>query len=126
VAIEYPRQITSKFKISQKIKSDLSNKLVILADNDENNNHIFSLADELSDARNLIVHDKPFNYTDIGDGDVVLAHYRARGDSSEKKPRYEDLDAFYEKCDQIKNFIFSIIKPDAVGINISFTALKNV
>ena len=84
------------------------------------------MADELSDARNLIVHDKPFDYTDLGDGEVVLEHYRARGDSSEKKPNTKILDAFDEKCDQIKNFIFSIIKPDAVGINISFTVLKNI
>ncbi|MDD3814107.1 MAG: hypothetical protein PHZ02_05625 [Desulfocapsaceae bacterium] len=126
VAIEYPGQITNKLRNLPKMSSDLSKKLFILSDSDENNSHILSLADELSDTRNLVVHDKPFNYTDLGDGEVALEHYRARGDSSKKIPRYEDLDDFYEKCEQIKSYIFSIIKSDAVGIDvISFTALKN-
>ncbi len=126
MAIEYPRQVTDKLKIAKSTRSELAKKLVILSDGDENNNEYLSLADELSDTRNLIVHDKPFNYTDYGDGEVEITHFRSRGGVLEKQLRYEDLGKFYGKCDQIKSYLFSFVNLDEMGLDyISFTALKN-
>lgn len=126
MAIEYPRQVTDKLKIAKSTRSELAKKLIILSDGNENSNEYLSLADELSDARNQIVHDKPFNYTDYGDGEVDIKHFRSRGEALEKRLKYEDLDEFYGKCDQIKSHVFSIVRLDVMGLDyMSFTSLKN-
>lgn len=124
MAIEYPRQVTDKLKISKSARSELANKLVILADNDEQDNQYISLADELSGTRNLIVHDKPFDLIDFGDGKVEITHFRSRGDVLEKRHRYDDLTDFYEKCEKIKKYVASISPKHVIGIEeISFTKL---
>ena len=123
MAIEYPNLITEKLKIAKSARSELAKKLVILADNDKQNDQYISLADELSNIRNLIVHDKPFELVDFGDGGIEIAHFRSRGDALEKTPRYDNLADFYEKCEKIKNYVTSI---SPMPIEISFTSLVNV
>lgn len=126
IAIEYPRQITDKLKIAKSTRSELSKKMAILSDSDESNSNYLSLADELSETRNQIIHDKPFNFTDYGDGEVEITHFRSRGDALEKRLRYENLGKFYSECDQIKDYVFSIVRLDVMGLDdISFTALRN-
>ena len=124
MAIEYPRQITDKLKIGKSAKSELAKKLIILADNDIQNLQYISIADELSDIRNLIVHDKPFELFDHGDGEVEITHFRSRGDNPEARYRYENLGDFYSKCDQIKTYVLSISPVVVMGLSeISFTTL---
>lgn len=126
LAIEYPGQITDKLKIAKSAKSELAKKLIILADDDKGNSQFISIANELSETRNLIVHDKPFELIDHGDGEIEITHFRSRGEAPEIQHRYEHLSDFYTKCDEIWSYI-SLISPVAVmGIpEISFTKLIN-
>ena len=124
MAIEYPKQITDKLKIAKSARSEFANKLIILADNDEQNAQYISLADELAETRNLIVHDKPFELIDFGDGEIEITHFRKRGDALGNQPRYNDLVEFYEKCEKIKNYVVSISHMHIMGLEeISFTEL---
>jgi len=126
MAIEYPRQVTDKLKIAKSARSELSKKLVILSDGDERNLEYLSLADKLYETRNQIVHDKPFDLMDFGDGEVEITHFRSRGGTLEHQLRYEDLGKFYGECDQIKNYVLSVGDLDVMGVDdMSFTALKN-
>jgi len=126
MAIEYPRKITEKLKIAKSTRSELAKKLVILADSDKSNVQYTSLADELSEKRNFIVHDKPFELIDHGDGDVDVTYFKSRGDSSERQPRYDDLANFYGKCDSVKDYVASISPPNVIRLEeISFTKLVN-
>jgi len=126
MAIEYPSQITDKLKIAKSAKTELAKKLVILADCDKQNLQCISLADELSETRNLIVHDKPFELIDHGDGEVEITHFKSRGDNPVKQHRYEHLRDFYEKCDKVKNYASSISPFDVMGVaEISFIKLLN-
>jgi len=127
MAIEYPRQITDKLKIAKSARSELAKKLVILADCDEQDAQYISLADELSETRNLIVHDKPFELIDHGDGEVEITHFRSRGGKPEKRHRYGHLCDFYEKCDKVKNYASSISPMHVIGLaEISFVKLARV
>lgn len=127
MAIEYPNIITDKLNIAKSQKSELSKKLAILSDDDKNNRKILSMADEISDIRNRIVHDKPLNLIDYGDGEVEIIHFNSRNYSSENiDTTYEKLDDFYKKCDHIKNYLRSIVNRSSIEFeNISFTALKS-
>lgn len=124
MAIEYPRQITDKLKIGKSAKSELAKKLIILADNDKQNLQCISIADELSETRNLIVHDKPFELIEHGDGEAEITHFRSRGDNPETRHRYEHLSDFYGKCYQIKTYVSSISPVVVMGLSeISFKKL---
>ena len=106
MAIEYPGQIIEKIKIGQSPRSEFAKKIIILSDSAEQNTELIQLADELAETRNLIVHDKPFNFIDSGDGEVEINYYKKRGEDRIKY-RYEELKSFYEKCDKIKKFILT-------------------
>lgn len=122
-AIEYPGKSVEKFRIPKSIRSEFSKKIIILANNEKNSYKFASIADELSDTRNLIVHDKPFEFTDY-DGDVEVTHLRQRGDPLEKQIKYDDLTDFYRKCEDVKDYIGSISSVEVEGIqSISFIKL---
>ncbi|WP_299011761.1 hypothetical protein [uncultured Shewanella sp.] len=124
MAIEYPRQITDKLKIAKSARSELAKKLIILADSEEENSQFTSLADELSETRNLILHDKPFELIDYGEGEVDMMHFRSRGDVLDSSWRYDDLTDFYEKCDKVKSYAVSIFPVEVMGVEeISFSKL---
>lgn len=105
MAIEYPGQITQKLKVKKPGSSELANKLAILSDSLEPNADIIELADKLAKTRNSIVHDKPFNLIDYGDGEVEIENRRSRGEPKEGQIKYEELKSFFKNCDQIKDFI---------------------
>ncbi len=65
VAIEYPQTVVEKLKIGQNVRSELAKKLIILAGNygkleSPDGTSLVPLAESLADARNRIVHDKPY------------------------------------------------------------------
>ena len=124
-AIEYPGTVVKKFTIPKSIRSELSKKIIILANNEKQSHKFALIADELSDTRNLIVHDKPFELRDYGNnGDVEVTHLRKRGDPLENKLRYGDLTEFYRKCEDVKGYIGSISSVEIEGIHsISFAKL---
>lgn len=102
-AIEYPHNIIkSKFP-----KSGLAKKISILAKIDPEVIKIATLADELSDMRNLIVHDKPFEIIDHPNGEVSVDYFRQRGDLDGSRYTFDDLKLFYDKCQLICDLIDS-------------------
>jgi hypothetical protein len=122
MAIEYPGQITERLKIGRSARSELAKKLIILSDAFDLNDEILQLCDELSDIRNTVVHDKPFDYVDFGDGEVEIAHYRSRGESNGEVVRYDSLVPFFRKCDRLVGFISSKVA-SLEGTEISFVSL---
>ena len=100
IAIEYPKQVIQKLQIKTFSKSDLAAKLIILNDCSSDSEDILQLADSLALVRSDVVHDKPFDLTDRGEGDVEVEYFRARG-TDPKSYKYEDLSDFFEKCDQV-------------------------
>jgi len=109
-AIEYPQSIIQRFKFQKKCNSELSKKLTILNDGYEGLKHLIEIADELVATRNLIVHDKPYQYTDLGDGDFIIDEYRNRGNSDEDHHKFSNLGEFYKKCDEVAQFLLPKIE----------------
>jgi hypothetical protein len=117
-AIENPKKITRKIhKINNgNIQSDLADKIYIL---NERVNDTLRKADKISNMRNIVIHDKPYDCW--GDGFEVFSsknfsipHYN-----------YDDLQDFYEDCDIVKESI--LYKRDAdIGRKISFSSLLRV
>ncbi len=107
MAIEYPSQMTEKLKIARSARSELAKKLVILSNTFEPDNEMLKLCDELVDVRNTVVHDKPFDYIDIGAGDVKITYYRSRGEGREEMVSYDSLISFFRKCDRLVDYIVS-------------------
>jgi hypothetical protein len=83
-------------------KSKLGKKIMIL--DSEHNSEIVNLAEIISDARNMIMHDKPYDYYE-NDGDIETTAYRASSGVTDIVYRYEDLKDFFDNCDAIKNYI---------------------
>ena len=100
-AIEYPKGATP----IKGARSELAKKLSILSGFDSAGAALISFANDISDVRNEIVHDKPFELLDRGDGDVEVRHFRRRGNSDGKRYMFEDLCKHYEKCQKICDFI---------------------
>jgi hypothetical protein len=105
MAIEYSSQVTEKLKIGKSARSDLARKLIILSNTFEPDSEILQLCDELSGIRNTVVHDKPFDYIDFGDGNVEIDYYRSRGESDGQTLRYDALVSFFRKCDRVLDYI---------------------
>jgi predicted nuclease of predicted toxin-antitoxin system len=107
VAIEYPKQILDKLKISKMPKSDLGRKLLIYSNSREDAAPIIAVADDISDVRNSIVHDKPFEIINLENGDVKIVNLGTRGNETYERHNYESLEAFFDKCDRISNYLYS-------------------
>ncbi|MCF7967063.1 MAG: hypothetical protein K9L79_16230 [Methylobacter tundripaludum] len=102
-AIEYPQNL----KITEEVKSLLAKKMVILSQPNTVDKRLLKIADDISNVRNEIVHDKPFEYLDYGDGDIEIRHYRKRGNSENKQYTFEYLSSFYKQCHDLCSFIDS-------------------
>ena len=126
MAIEYPAQVTDKLNIGRSARSELAKKLVILS------GHLqpagpslltaIKVADALADKRNMIVHDKPYRYTDRGDGDIVIEGFRSRGDSESATLRFDDLTSFYADCDSVKRYVYEA-SSEPIDCDVDFTSL---
>ena len=106
-AIEYPGQLIKKYGIRESKRSGLANKMIIIYDNSGLDIKILDLCDELSMLRNYVVHDKPFDYIDLGDDGVEIDYYRSLGKIDFIRPRYHLLDPFFMKCDRVKDYILN-------------------
>lgn len=119
-AIEFPNNI----KLTNGARSALAKKLLILSKGHTPRTNLIELADQISDIRNEIVHDKPFAYFDRGDGDIEIRYYRNRGNSDGKQYRYEDLKEFNIHCQEICDFIDSYyVHYSPMGYRVSFNEL---
>lgn len=102
-AIEYSKSETPL----KGVHFELAKKLQILSGSARVDAALIGIADDISAVRNEIVHDKPFELIDNGDGDVEIRHFRQRGNSDGKRYMFEDLCKHYEKCQKICDFIDS-------------------
>lgn len=105
MAIEYPAQVTEKLKLGKSARSELSKKVIILSNTFEPDIEVLKLCDDLADIRNSVVHDKPFSFYDLGDGDVEIDYFRSRGEGGSETVRYDALVPFFRKCDQIVSYV---------------------
>jgi len=126
MAIEYPAQVTDKLKISRSARSELAKKLIVLSGELQAAGTdlpaTITLADALADKRNMIIHDKPFRYTDRGDGDIVIDGFRSRGDSESPFLRFDDLTDFYADCDTVKRYVFKV-SSEPIDCDVDFSSL---
>lgn len=118
-AIRLPTKIMEKRGVKVNRCSDLSRKLLLLNFNGNNIEAIIKISETLSDIRNEIVHDKPFEYIDHGDGNVEIKPFR-KNNIDYKAYSYDDLKEFFEKCDVIITFLSEIEN----NSSISFSTLK--
>ena len=124
-AIENPRALWQKKELG-KNSSDLAARVARINKHIHNGSlqdakSILDIAQEIAGMRNSIVHDKPFDLTDLGEGEVNIKHLSTRG-IPVKRMQYEDLKTFFSKCDKIKDFILHQL--DSVnGVEPSFSSL---
>jgi hypothetical protein len=122
-SIEYPKKMVDHFKGKPELKSELSQKLYILSEGHASHDSL-SEATYISSARNSIVHDKPIEYYDIGEGDYEIEEYSLRTHDF-KIPEYEKIGDFYTKCESVKNEIIKHSKGRlSVPIDFNFNDLK--
>ncbi len=125
-AIEFPKKITGKSKSLKKIHTGLVHKLAILSDNFEIDQKIIDVVCELSSIRNKVVHDKPFEFVDHGEGEVEISHFLKRGDGEFKEYVYDDLKKFYERCDEIKHYITKLASVSDMWIDIEMISFSQL
>jgi len=106
-AIEFPKNFLKKELSFRSKKSELSCKIVILNNGFDGIEKLVEYAECLSSERNLIVHDKPLEFTQYEDGDFEIENFAIRGLNCEVSTKFLDLNDFYQKCDIIKNFMVS-------------------
>lgn len=99
-AIEYPKANSPNNR-----RSELARKICNIPRNEEVCVGILDLSDRLCELRNGIVHDKPFVYTDFGDGEFEIDHLRKRGEPLESRFTYQDLREAFTFCDKIREFL---------------------
>lgn len=116
--IENPNNIISSISLKcedkkedlSRLKSELVKKLMILNQQkvvDGEMMAVFKAAQEISDLRNAIVHNKPISIIDFQDGDVEVFEYTKYSDRKVEVSRlkYVDLKVFFEKCDLVLSFL---------------------
>ena len=121
-AIEFPYKVIKEFRSYKKAKSELSKKLGIINNGFEDILSYISIADELSNIRNCIVHDKPTEFTQLEEGEFEIEEIRKRGLDTEIQLRFSSLNDFYSKCDKIREFIISKVVIE-FNYNMSFSKL---
>jgi hypothetical protein len=104
-AIEFPNNIIQQFKFPYKPKSELSKKIIILNSGLEGIEELVKTADYLTDTRNLIVHDKPYEYNELDEGNCEIYEFRNRGNQDQEHHKFSNLKEFYQKCDKIAQFL---------------------
>ena len=104
-AIEHPEKC---FDNRYKKCNDLVKKLSILNDGKEIDVGILLVADNLSENRNAIVHDKPLELNEYGGGDIEEILYSLRKNEKKYSNKYEGLKLFFKDCDKMKDYIFSV------------------
>lgn len=122
LSIEFPGQIVDKIKKGKNPKSELAKKLIILSD-DNAQSSLLDLADSMSNLRNSVVHDKPYEIKD-DEGDVKIDHFRSRGEADFSRYTYDDLKDFYKDCSVIVEFINGYFEYTAIdGESVDFAKL---
>lgn len=103
-SINNPNGVLRDLSISPIPKSKLATKIIALKRDPAH--IIIGLADELSSTRNKIIHDKPIDYERYDDDDEeVITSYSNSETEYLPSFRHENLNEFFTKCDEIKNYI---------------------
>lgn len=126
--IEGDYKAFSKIGIKRPPKGDLSKKIKALDKllSSKPSHYIETLqniANKLSEARNSIVHDKPFDLTTYDDGNIEFTEFRNRGKS--KIYDFEFLENFFIDCQKIANY-FNSFETEEVDFNYIKKSKKTV
>ena len=91
---------------------------------DVNVSGVVAKANELCDLRNIIVHDKPFNYICYQDGEVEIDYFSSKGAPLDRQLTYNELSNVYRLSDEIREYLLNSF--DSTGLEIReqrFTSL---
>lgn len=106
--IEYPKK--------PKNVSQLARKIHYLSRGDVNVSGVVTKANELCDLRNIIVHDKPFNYICYQDGEVEIDYFSSKGAPLDRQLTYNELSNVYHLSDEIRDYLLNSF--DSTGLEI--------
>lgn len=106
--IEFPRRYADSKNIKDLGNSELAKKIGILFNGRIPGRGVGNLADKISEARNIIVHDKPFEMIDHGDGDIEIDYLRKRGNKVLESIDFNSLPPFYRDCDAIVECLLTV------------------
>lgn len=137
--IENPKNIIDSIILKSEVKkeelskfrSELVKKLIILNQEifiSSESIAVFKAAQEISDLRNAIVHNKPVSMMELQDGGFEVFEYTKFNDRKVgiAKLSYKDLEGFFEKCDLLLSFLVKLRSELIEDIKeISFKALYN-
>jgi hypothetical protein len=112
-AINNPNKVLKELTLGFNPKSKLGTKVMIL--DSEYNNEIVNHAEEISSTRNIIIHDKPYDYYE-NEGDVETKDYKTSDEVDSNIHRYEDLKDFFISCDAIKKYIEEKVYMETIEI----------
>lgn len=121
-AIESPDKFKLKPPSGINPQSELSKKLMILSDGADVPREILKFTEEISNSRNSIIHDKPFELSHDHEGNIEFDSFRSRGQPA-KTYYMEDLDDFFPKCQKIADFIRSSGVDTVEGTELDFNSL---
>lgn len=123
-AIEYPKQYAKDNNIIGLGNSELSKKMGILFEGNVPGKGVTNLADNISETRNTIVHDKPFEIINHGSGNLEIDPLEKRTRKVLEGINFNSLESFYTDCDLIGKSLFNIWQaPSFEQQKMSFTAL---
>ncbi|MDE2422370.1 MAG: hypothetical protein KGO49_14465 [Gammaproteobacteria bacterium] len=124
LAIEFPGNVTDKVGGDKTPRSDLAKKIRILNQGAVEDKKIIELANSLSKIRNEIVHDKPFSFNNLEDGEFSIEYFNSRDDGDRKRYNYDDLSDFYKKCEELTIYIDKFYKVTSFsGEHVDFRSL---
>ena len=112
-AINNPNKVLKELQLNFNPESKLGTKIMIL--DSEYDSEIVSLAEMISSMRNIIVHDKPYDYFEK-EGDVETKDYKTSDEVDGNIYRYEDLKDFFINCDSIKKYIEEKVYMETIEI----------
>jgi len=112
-AINNPNKVLKELQLNFNPESKLGTKIMIL--DSEYDSEIVSLSEMISSMRNIIVHDKPYDYFEK-EGDVETKDYKTSDEVDGNIYRYEDLKDFFINCDTIKKYIEKKVYMETIEI----------
>lgn len=123
-AIEHPRSAVKSLGLINECNSELAIKLFLLCAISSVPAPSITVAETLAKQRNSIIHDKPFDLIDHGDGDVDINYLTKRERDNGQVRSFLYLKGFYSDCDQVMKNILSAWEPHHLGMEeISFRRL---
>jgi hypothetical protein len=113
-SIENPRKIIENMKRNNQISSELGIKILILGENNGDSEKIALKAEEVVKIRNMIVHDKPYEYEYTDSGDLEIKIYTAKQKDEIRYFYFEDLQKILGELNEIYNYVMKNAKATSI------------